>query len=43
MLEDTTLHSGVAAKPDTSRLIGLSKVEGATVYNSRGDFRWVDL
>lgn len=37
MLEDTTLHSGVAARPDAPRLIGLSKVEGATVYNSRGN------
>jgi PRC-barrel domain len=37
MLKVTTLHPGVAAKSDTSGLIGLSKVEGATVYNSRGD------
>jgi hypothetical protein len=31
----STIDAGVAAK--SSRLIGLSKIEGATVYNSRGE------
>jgi sporulation protein YlmC with PRC-barrel domain len=37
MLEDSTVDSSGIAKSETPRLIGSSKVEGAVVYNSRGD------
>jgi hypothetical protein len=37
MLEDSTVDSSGIARSETPRLIGSSKVEGAVIYNSRGD------
>jgi|SRR5580704_6644053 sporulation protein YlmC with PRC-barrel domain len=37
MLEDRTVDSSGIAKSETRRLVGSSKVEGAVIFNSRGD------